>query len=110
VHAVSFSVDARDTDFYVDSYSNYMILMALALTQPESVFDTALNAHKIISPIRWEPFKPFEFSEMGVTLINEVEYEGFEDNYDHMRPERNDNGEPNNFYRQKFTVDRQSIE
>ena len=110
VHAVSFSVDARDTDFYVDSYSNYMILMALALTQPESVFDTALNAHKIISPIRWEPFKPFEFSEMGITLINEVEYEGFEDNYDHMRPERNDDGEPNNFYRQKFTVERQSME
>ena len=110
VQAVSFSVDARDTDFYVDSYSNYMILMALALTQPESVFDTALNAHKIISPIRWEPFKPFEFSEMGITLINEVEYEGFEDNYDHMRPERNDDGEPNNFYRQKFTVERQSME
>jgi hypothetical protein len=47
---------------------------------------------------------------MGVTLINEVEYEGFEDNYDHMSPERNDDGEPNNFYRQKFTVERQPME
>ncbi len=107
VTAVSFNVDVRNTDFYVDSYSDYMTLIALALSQPESVFDTALNAHKIISPVRWEPFKPLEFSEMGVTIKNEVEYEGFEDNYDHMRPERNDSGEMDNFYRQKFTVMRQ---
>ena len=110
VTAVSFNVDVRNSDFYVESYSDYMILMALALTQPESVFDTALNAHKIIGPVRWEPFKSLEISEMGVTLINEVEYEGFEDNYDHMSPERNDDGKPNNFYRQKFTVERQPME
>jgi len=110
VTAVSFNVDVRNTDFYVDSYSDYMTLMVLALSQPESVFDTTLNAHKIIGPVRWEPFKPFEFSEMGVTLKNEVEYEGFEDNYDHMRPDRNDTGEMDNFYRQKFTVERQILE
>lgn len=110
VKAVSFIVDVRNTDFYVDSFSDYMTLMALALTQPESVFDTALNAHKIIGPVRWEPFKPFEFSEMGVTLINEVEYEGFENNFDYMRPETNDSGEWDNYFRQKFTVERQSLE
>ncbi|HSR03318.1 MAG TPA: MerR family transcriptional regulator [Proteiniclasticum sp.] len=107
VTAVSFWLEVEDTEFWIDSYSNYMTLTALALTEPESIFDSALNADKIIDPIQWEPFKSYELSEMGVTIINEVEYEGFEDNYDHMRPERNDSGEMDNFYRQKFTVIRQ---
>lgn len=107
VTAVSFWLEVEDTQFWIDSYSNYMTLTALALTEPESIFDSALNADKIIDPIQWEPFKSYELNEMGVTIINVVEYEGFEDNYDHMRPEHSDLENNDNYYNQKFTVKRQ---
>jgi len=44
---------------------------------------------------------------MGVTIINDVVYEGFEDHYDHMRPERFNSDQNDNYYRQEFTVMRQ---
>lgn len=106
ITGVSFVVDIRQNDFWIESYDKYMLLSTLALATSEgslwSIPDTAVHfSREFITRY----FQTFELEEYGVKVKNEVRYEGYVDRDALLRADRSI--EENSFY-QVFSVDKAS--
>jgi hypothetical protein len=104
ITGVSFVVDIRDNDFWIESYEKFMLLSTLALASSEgsllSIPDTALFFSREFAS---SYFETFELEAHGVKVVNDVRYEGYVDRDAFLRVEP---GIEENTYSQVFSVDK----
>lgn len=102
ITAVSFVIDVQNTDFYVYHYNEFMSLIALSLMTPEkNLFKTREIADRMVDYFFWDSSSSFTMSLLGVDIINDVDFEGFEATHNHTMPLHDAD---TNYYRHTFTV------
>lgn len=101
VEGVSFEINVEDTEFYIESHEDLMVLLSLAFATPDSMFTDLDKMNSIYREISSKSFESLELEELGIIVSNKVEYEGFENNGDYMGLDKN---MKNNYYEQDFSV------
>lgn len=100
IEAVSFDIDVRDTEFYVYHYGEYMSLISLALMTPDlNLSATREKADSLVDYFSWNSSSSFTMNVLGVDIVNDVLFEGFEETHNHTMPLRD---VETNYYRHKF--------
>lgn len=97
VTGLSFDVEVEDSEEWLISYTDYMIVSYLALVGAERELGLfSMKPIHIIEEIRSSKFTNFKISEFGLTAICDVEYRGYFDSHaGYLIPE--DNVEQNYF-------------
>ena len=101
INAVSFDVRVEDSEFYIESYENLMALVSLALITPSNIIEAQSEMNHIYHQVTLKSFKSFNVDVTGIFIVNDVIYGGFEEYFDHIKPEYNSN---QNYFYQEFTV------
>ena len=101
INAVSFEVKVEDNEFYIESYENLMTLLSLSLITPSNIIEAQNEMNQIYQQVKHESFKTFNLDAAGISVVNAIEYGGFEEYFDHLEPKYKSN---ENYFHQEFTV------
>ncbi len=89
VTGVSFTIETKNNDDWINSYNKHMILASLAFAGAQDKMRLFSNIpNRISEQIENNTFKDFQFDEAGITFACDVEYSGYEDwNLEYLFPE-----------------------
>ncbi|WP_312653761.1 MerR family transcriptional regulator [Proteiniclasticum sp.] len=101
VTGISFVVEVEETDLWIESNRNFMMLSSLALKgKNQSILQTDSD-QAIIDEIWRKPFESFAIEAGGLLITNRIENSGYYDGHDYMRMDR---GYDDYYFRQEFSV------
>ena len=78
-----------------------MTLLSLSLITPSNIIEAQNEMNQIYQQVKHESFKTFNLDAAGISVVNAIEYGGFEEYFDHLEPKYKSN---ENYFHQEFTV------